>query len=202
VDGLTQVAVMKPESGDWTVLTRDRSRGSVADLCWSHDGTKVYFDRFLDAPRGIYSIPVLGGEPRLVLEEAMGPEALPDGSLLITRVNAQRNYQLYRFWPESGRVQPLPALLAFSGLYIPIRVFPDGNEAVRFGRLASSPDASNHVYAVEVTSGRTRRLAPGVSLTGGAELLPLAVHPDGRSVLIGLPLRSGIWRFRPEKAQP
>ena len=29
VDGLTQIAVMKPESGNWSVLTRDRSRGPV-----------------------------------------------------------------------------------------------------------------------------------------------------------------------------
>jgi hypothetical protein len=33
VDGLTQVAVMKPQTGNWTVLTRDRSR-TVNNLCW------------------------------------------------------------------------------------------------------------------------------------------------------------------------
>jgi eukaryotic-like serine/threonine-protein kinase len=65
-DGLTQVAVMKPDTGNWTVLTHDRTRGQVNSLCWSRDGSKLYFDR----SRGIYSIPVLGGDEQLVVEDA------------------------------------------------------------------------------------------------------------------------------------
>src|SRR6185503_7862517 len=84
VDGLTQVAVMRPETGNWTVLTHDRSRGQVDNVSWSRDGSKLYFDR----RHGIFSVPVLGGEEQLVLEDAGNPQALPDGSLVVQRLNA------------------------------------------------------------------------------------------------------------------
>ena len=70
VDGITQVAVMKPESGNWQILTRDRSRGFVDEISWSPDGTKLYYDRFRDRPGGIFSVEALGGEERLVVEDA------------------------------------------------------------------------------------------------------------------------------------
>jgi serine/threonine protein kinase len=77
VAGRAQVAVMKPSSGDWTVLTRRADAGSVSKICWSRDGDKLFFDRVSDIPRGIFSVPPLGGEERTVLEDAQSPEALP-----------------------------------------------------------------------------------------------------------------------------
>jgi eukaryotic-like serine/threonine-protein kinase len=47
VDNLTQVAVANPDSGNWTVLTHDRTRGTVHEIAWSPDGSKVYFDRVM-----------------------------------------------------------------------------------------------------------------------------------------------------------
>jgi len=73
VDGTTQVAVMKPESGNWSVLTRDRSRGPVLNHSWSADGALIYYDRYTDVPQAIFSVPVLGGDERLVLENAFSP---------------------------------------------------------------------------------------------------------------------------------
>jgi predicted Ser/Thr protein kinase len=61
VDNLTQVAVMRPETGNWQVLTRDRTRSAVQDMSWSPDGTRIYYDRLFDGPRGVFSVPVLGG---------------------------------------------------------------------------------------------------------------------------------------------
>jgi len=80
VDNLSQVAVMNPDSGNWTVLTKDRSRGSSIDMCWSRDGSRIYFDRYDNVPRGIFSVPALGGEERLILEDAMAPESLHRGT--------------------------------------------------------------------------------------------------------------------------
>ena len=45
-------------------------------VCWSRDGDKLFFDRVSDVPRGVFSVPPLGGEERAVLEDAQGPEAL------------------------------------------------------------------------------------------------------------------------------
>jgi eukaryotic-like serine/threonine-protein kinase len=83
VDNLTQVAVLNPDSGNWNVLTHDRSHGMVLEIGWSGDGSKLYFDRWLGKPLGIYTVPSLGGggDERLVLEDAVHPEVLRNGSL-------------------------------------------------------------------------------------------------------------------------
>jgi len=187
VDGLTQVAVMDTESGDWTVLTKDRSRGYVTELNWSTDGTEIYFDRELSAPRGIYSVSRFGGEERLILEDAVGPEVLPDGSLLVVRVNENRDFQLNRFWPEGGRLSPLNAIISSSDLCPPVRAFRDGKEAVFFGRTLDQvkTDLVSHLYAMDLTSGKARRLASELDLVPSAlGFFPLAVPMGDQSVLI------------------
>lgn len=187
VDGLTQVAVMDPESGDWTVLTRNRSRGYVTELNWSLDGTEIYFDREYSAPRGIYSVSRFGGDERLILEDAIGPEVLPDGSLLVVRVNQDRNFQLNRFWPESGRLSPLNAIISSSDLCPPVRAFRDGKEAVFFGKTLdqAKTDTLSHLYVLDLTSGKARRLASELHLAPSAlNFFPLAVPLDDQSVLI------------------
>jgi len=187
VDGLTQVAVMDTESGDWTVLTKDRTRGYVAELNWSLDGTEIYFDREFSGPQGIYTISRFGGDERLILEDAIGPEVLPDGSLLITRVNKERDLQLNRFWPESGRLEPLNANFSSLDLCPPVRAFRDGKEAVFYGKTLDQADADPvlHLYIIDLTSGKARRLAPELDLdTSVISLFPLAVPISDQSVLI------------------
>ena len=105
VDGQTQIAVMQPESGDYNVLTRDRSRGAISSFSWSGDGTRIYYGRIDGVPRGVFSVSAVGGEERLVLEDAVGPAALPDGSLLLAKINDRRQYQIYRYWPDTRRTQ-------------------------------------------------------------------------------------------------
>ena len=108
--GNTQVAVMKPETGNWSILTHSREHGYITGLAWSADGASIYYDRLADVPQGVYSVPLLGGDEHLVLENAGTPQPLPDGSLLVTRLNAKRQTQLFRFWPDTGRLQDLPVL--------------------------------------------------------------------------------------------
>ena len=133
VEGLTQVAVMKPESGDWVALTHQREHGYVVEMSWSPDGSRIYYDRATDVPRGIYSVPVLGGVEHLVLEDAMWPQALPDGSLLVTRLNADRRQQLYHFWPDSGRLDAIALLIP--NFYATVRVSPDGKRRSHWDTL-------------------------------------------------------------------
>jgi hypothetical protein len=52
-----------------------------------------------------------------VLEDAMFPEPLPDGSLLLVRINPENRRQLFRYSPDGGKlqgyaVQPTSALLS------------------------------------------------------------------------------------------
>ena len=85
VDGLTQVAIMKPESANWTVLTRDRSHGLATMTSWSADGARLFYDRWFGDTPSIFSVPALGGEERLVLDGAsvfaVGREQSISGSM-------------------------------------------------------------------------------------------------------------------------
>jgi eukaryotic-like serine/threonine-protein kinase len=182
VDGLTQVAVMKPQTGNWTVLTRDRSRGTVNNLCWSRDSAKLYFDRMTDAPRGIFSVPVLGGDEQLVVEDAISPEVLPDGSLLMQRLNAERRYQVNRVWPESGRVQPLKILVPFTTGSLPFRATPSGDRMVFAGTPLDQPTALSQLYAMDFATERIVRLDAAIPARGD----PLATTADSQSALVAV----------------
>jgi len=181
VDGQTQVAVMRPDSGNWSVLTHSRDRGSVTGLSWSPDGNKIYYDRTVDVPRGVYSVPVLGGEEQLVLEDAMYPEALPDGSLIAARANNRYELQLFHFWPESGRIQPLPMQVNLELFEPQVRAFPDGREAVVVGAPIGQPEEpGKDLYIMNIATGQARRL------TGRSHSFQIGapgVTRDGQSVL-------------------
>jgi hypothetical protein len=184
-DDVWQVGVMKPESGNFAVLTHARDKGFVANLSWSWDGTKIYYDHFTDAPNGVYSVPVLGGEERLVVEDAMEPEALPDGSLLVVKLNAQRQNQLFRYWPETGRWQAFPLETNDTGVG-GVRSFPDGREAVATGTLIGpGHENGTHLYAIDLESGKMRRLETGPLVQ--SQNASVAVTRDGKSALVAVP---------------
>ena len=188
VDGLMQVAVMKPETGSWTVLTRERKHGPVQEIAWSPDETRLYFSRFLGSQTAVYRIPVLGGEERLVLDAALNPEMLPDGSLLVLKINSKRRQQIHRFWPDTGRLEPLPAEVPTT-TSAPLRTFPDGREAAYFGwPMISDSSAAEALYVLDLRTGVSRRIAPGLKISPRPEDIgfPMAITPDGKKVLLGL----------------
>ena len=181
VDGQTQVGVLRSQTGDWRVLTTDRTRGLTGDFAWSADNSKIYFSRFFEVPKGVFSISPLGTGERLVLADAGNPSVLPDGSLLVARVNAARHLQMYRYWPGSGKLDTLPAtgtLNAATDAFF--RAFPDGREAAFFGRPEAEQDSPGHLYAIDLTSRKIRRLAPDHNIPQS----PLAMSPDGQSVVV------------------
>lgn len=179
IDGLSQVAVMKPDSSSWTALTHDRTNGAVDLVAWSRDGSKIYFDRAW-GPGRIYSIGALGGEPRLVLDNAWQPEPLPDGSLIAQRPSSEGRERLLRFWPESGRTQVLPATVEYTDMPT-VRAFPDGREIAVYG-LPANTTGPPKPFALNLQSLAIRDLSSGLK----PETLraPIAVTEDGRSVLI------------------
>jgi eukaryotic-like serine/threonine-protein kinase len=182
VNGITQVAVLKPASGNWAVLTHEESKGFVYDISWSSDGAKLYYSRMLGLGGDVYSVPVLGGDERLLLENAGLPAMLPDGSLLVSRRNADRQDQLHRYWPETGRIQPLKALIRAGAASPAYRVSPSGDRVVFAGTPIESPDAPRHLYALDLRTEKVTRLAPGQSIIMITPFA-LAVSADGRSVL-------------------
>jgi hypothetical protein len=176
----TQVAVMKPETGNWQILTHQSGAGHGAGISWSPDGNRLYYGRAAGVPMGIYTVPVLGGDAQLLLEDAAAPEALPDGSLLVIKLNAERNLQVFRFWPDSGKIQGYPLDVGASGGYYPVRAFPDGSEAVGVARLMGQ-DPVPHLYAIDLQSGHVRRIETG--LADDSSINWWAPSADGRSIL-------------------
>jgi serine/threonine protein kinase len=187
VENNTQVAVMDPTSGNWTVLTHDWNNGLLASLCWSQDGSRIYFSRAIGQPVGVYSVPSLGGPERLILANAVSPESLPDGSLLLVRVDPDRRNQIYHYWPDTGRLQALGAWVDLAPS-APLRVFPGGKQAVFFGTIrGKESENSPHLYLLDISTGRAQPLAPELQIVQSSQLFPLAVTADGQSVLIDLP---------------
>lgn len=183
VDGQTQLAVMQPDSGSWTVLTHDRTAGMQAQMSWAPDGSRIYFDRVWGRPQGVYSISPLGGEPRLLLDAAQCPHALPDGSLIVVQIDESLRYRLYRFWPDSGKLQALPALVGggVRQLVDPlVQVFPDGRDVVYLGTPDSAPNVAPRWYVMNLETLRSRSL--------NSQVVPSAfsvgVSPDNESALI------------------
>jgi Tol biopolymer transport system component/predicted Ser/Thr protein kinase len=181
VNNVTQVAVLKLASSNWTTLTGDESKGFVSDISWSRDGARLYYTRVLGGAGNMYSVPVLGGDERLVLENVDYSQVLPDGSFVISRFNTQQYPQLHRYWPDSGRLQPLNAS-ARNNLGPTYRVAPTGDWLAFFGTPIDKPGSVPHLYALNLTNGSVTRLAPKQSIPS---LLPfgLAIPPDGRSVV-------------------
>lgn len=182
---LTQVAVANADSGTWTLLTHDLNRGFVNEIAWAPDGSKLYFDRIVGTPKAIYSVPALGGAERLILEDAGTPEVLPDGSLIVAKNDVGARLRISHYWPESQRLQPLPGWVTLDTT-IPLRTFSDGRELVFFGG-ANSPNAADYLYAMDVSTGKTRRLAPELNIQRRGESLPLATTADGKQVIVDIP---------------
>ena len=185
IDELPQLGVMKPEGGTWTILTHDRDSGYVATSAWSPDGSKIYFDRYWGYPRGIYFVQALGGEPRLVVENAYGPEPLHDGSLIIAKLTDASDHQLFRFWPHSGRLEALPVYVPARDVAPILRAVPGKNEIVYFGTdVRTGRNRAPQLYAFDLDTQRVRVLATGLNLAAIDTWGPLAISPDGASVLV------------------
>ena len=185
VNGITQVAVLKPVSGNWAVLTHDEKSGFVGDIAWSSDGAKLYYNRVGRGSSGIYSgiysVPLLGGEERLILENVAHMQVAPDGSLILGRLNAARRFQLHRYWPETGRSQLFKVLLLSNGKQT-FRLTPAGDRLVFLGTPADRPNEPENLYALDLHTEKIIRLAPDQRIAVHYPFA-LAVSADGRSAL-------------------
>jgi serine/threonine protein kinase len=184
-DGSTpEVGVMKVGTESWTLLTRGSEDGYVQNVCWSRDGSKLYFDRYWGKPAGIYTIPPLGGEPVLLIDNAFEPQALADGSLLVLRQAGPR-LQVVRFWPQDGRLREFPAFVENVDVAAPVSAFPDGREVAFYGWFGmAGSTAERALNVLDLDSGKARNLDAKAMLDDRSLLsLPLAVTADGANVI-------------------
>jgi hypothetical protein len=153
----------------------------------ARDGSRLFFDRFWERASGVYSIPPLGGEPTLLLDDGWAPQALPDGSLVVLKRTPRGHDQVFRFWPESGRTEPLPAYLDLFDIGPPFRAFADGKEVIFIGATEEGRlDAGAQTYILDLSTRKSRRLDPQAAVDRiDFQLgIPLAPTPDGRAFLM------------------
>jgi hypothetical protein len=181
VDQTSQVAIMKPDGTSWAVITRESGHGYVASVAWAPDGSKMYFDRMGGHPLGVYSVPPLGGEPRLVLDAAFGPQALPDGSLIVLKLTDHGDEQLFHYWPDSGRLEPLPVFMRQTDVAPMLRAFPDGKELVFYGMSEAGRSEVPRILMYTLATRTTRDLE-SKRRRSLKDWSPLDVSPDGQSV--------------------
>jgi predicted Ser/Thr protein kinase len=179
--GMTQVALMKPESGNWFMLTHRRDLGSCAQISWSPDGSMIYYARMNS---GIFSIPVFGGEERPVLSNAVAVTALPDGSLLAVRGNNGQQLQYHRFWPDTGRQMDLALFSDITTAAGTGRVVAGGKEVI-VRALAAGGAQATALFSIDLTSNRVRPVGDGGHST--AVVQAFGVSWDGRSILAARP---------------
>jgi hypothetical protein len=191
--GVTQVAVMKPDSGNWVTLTHRRDLGPVLQISWSSDGASIYYDRWSGVPNGVYRVPALGGDERLILENARAPEALADGSLLVSRLNSKRQGQVLRFWPDTGRVQDIPLEIGPTGNYESgFRAAPGAKQAIAFAAPIGEASPGVGLYRIDLASNAIRRLRPAAGDTAG--IRAWTVTRDGTAILAAVSAGSA-WRL-------
>ncbi len=193
-DDVMQLWVMQPDSGNRIMLTHIREKGLVTRVSWSPDGSRIYYDRWYDQPNGIYSVPALGGDEQLVVENAEFPEALPDGSLLIARRNPENRYQVFHYWPETGQSQAYP--VAVNGLsdvnYV--RAIPSGREALVIGtKLGPEADTAAHLWVVDLATGKMRQLPEDYPGEFSGFNSAVAATRDGKDAVIST-MRGNIYR--------
>ena len=183
----THLCVLRPETGDWSMLAEDgASGGTVDDLSWSADSTRIYFARYTDSPAGVYSVPALGGQQRLLLENARGAQALKDGSLLISRPTEQGYERLCRFWPETSKIREYDVATAAHWYCSVYRPFPNGKEAVVYGwplNKNGTPE-EERLCRLDLDSGQVQTIAKTRRIGIMRNNYPLAVMPGGNEVAV------------------
>jgi hypothetical protein len=138
----------------------------------------------MDVPTGVFSVPFLGGEERLVIENAAHPAALPDGSLLVARPGSEGRSQLTRIWPDTGRTQALPVDVSYDPGFRPwIRASANGRRVVvALGRMWDTP-GKRSLIDVDVDAGTARP----IEVDGDLEIRAVALSADGASAIAAVP---------------
>jgi Tol biopolymer transport system component len=186
VDGITQLAVMNIESGDWKVLTTNRTRGVVVKPAWSPDGSQILYDYDAGGPNGVYRISKYGGEERLVLDRAGNPTVLASGGTVLTRRLADGNLQLVSYSIENEKEVPLNGIVGNDPVR-PIAPVPGRDAVVFFGRTTNgldSPLQVDRLWQIDLATGAVQpflsNLVARFPSQGG---FPFVFTPDGSRFL-------------------
>jgi Tol biopolymer transport system component len=172
------------------------TRGPEEDLypVWSPDGEAVAFLRCRARACGIFSVPVLGGGARRVLDAPVGRWGLgwsPDGRrfVAVARPAPERPYRVLLLDARTGAARPLTAPPPGEVGDLSPAFSPDGRHVAFVRHGAGGED----VWVVPTAGGAARRVtARGVPLDG------YAWAPEGDAVVVAAAWdgAQALWRTR------
>ena len=142
--GKYDIWVQQTTGGPAIRLTKDSADN--VDPVFSGDGSKIYFNS-MRTPQGIYEVPTLGGEARMVAANAANPSVSPDGDSL-AYIGGPLD-QLYIMPIEGGQARL--AAPEYSAAGRPVWS-PDGQEIAVFGVKTGQPQTKGW-WVVPVDGG-------------------------------------------------
>jgi serine/threonine protein kinase len=150
VGGVAQVFLMLTSGGEPLQLTNDEGDKHVDTF--SPDGTEVYYARFLGRDE-VWAVPALGGSPRRVASANYLVFSPDGGSIFYAKSD---NTGIFRA-EKSGLNEELVYSSAGAGMsFIPLLVFPGGEELLAAGGQPFSPDFN--FYRINLTSHKAADL--------------------------------------------
>jgi eukaryotic-like serine/threonine-protein kinase len=198
-DGQSQVGVMKLDSEHSEIRTHDRKNGElISGMCWSRDSQRIFYDRFIDVPGGIFSVERDGpAKEVLVLADGECAQETFDGnSLVVCKLDCDGNYRLYRHWPKSEdpdeEISP-PLQFNNSGWPKPVRALRTKDMVVFCAKLLDGDEQppKTRFYQLDFKSKKPRPLLDRDLVLDVSRIEPtavqIAISPDDRFLYTVLP---------------
>ena len=158
-DGNLDIWVQQIPDGAPVRLTRHSA--DEVEPSFSADGSRIAFQSSRQAG-GIYVIPTLGGEERLLVARGFSPRFSPDGKWIAYGVAEQAGSRIYVAPAAGGPATPVAA--GFYRAQAPVWS-PDGRHC------CSGPNATATLRRRTTSTGTSRRSRAGARADGSAEVL-------------------------------
>jgi Tol biopolymer transport system component len=177
-EGYTDVWTIEVAGGAPRRVTHGPLQEALAS--WSRDGRWIYYREDREDGRDIWRVPDAGGTPeRMTRHGGLLARESPDGKSLIY---TQRDITspLFRKPLEGGPDRRVEDCVVSRSL-------ADGPDGIYF--LDCSPGSQRRLFRLDPATGRKRLL--GTIEAGNSHFVPMAVSPDGRTILFTRRLGQG-----------
>ena len=184
------VALVSTKNGQIISRLKATEGKAIAALAASPDGKRLYFVE----SQTVWVLSIPDGEPRRI---SAGDGVAPsrDGRYLIVQLNDKNRVVLTKVAIDGSNPQPISLKLdnlELSSMALsPNAVAPDGRIVLS---VTSPPSWFQSAAIMDPGTGRLERVPTKFS----GDIHYPSWTKDGRIIAAGFPMRSSIWRFRPE----
>ena len=174
--GVTHILVRQTAGGEPIQITNES--GGESEPNFSPDGTMIAF-RSETETGGVYVVPALGGEARLLVKGALWPRFLPQGSRLWYLAQTDLGFRGFLVPAQGGAPELLLYESSFLNPFLAYQTLPvwspHGDRFLYYGTENSSTTTSQPAWRVASIQGNDSRLLKFPGWNGEQEDTPL-VH--------------------------